>query len=198
MLDNKDAALAAYAIFKCLEEKQLKFANHGTFDSVAVSRNGVEGFWIFTVEEEPFFLPKEVLEGLTASPEGITPAKVARLQDVFPDAPAEPAAPVAAAPTETRSLTWDTPDIQRRLLDIVAEAQAADTRYIRVISKSKTGKQTSLARIAQGANAEVVIKTIQSARSKTKERTVMAEVLKKNLKRSMARSFPFELRLGSQ
>ena len=92
-----------------------------------------------------------------------------------------------------KSLNWDSPEIQKRLLDIMAEAQAADTRYIRVISKSKAGRQTTLARIPQGANADVVVKTIMHARRKTKERTVMAEVLKMNLKRSMARSFPLEL-----
>lgn len=192
MLDNKDAALAAYAIYKCLEEKQIKFTNHGTFDSVAVTRNGVEGFWIFT-EEEPFFLPKEVLEGLTAAPEGITPAKVVRLHDVFPDAPAFPAAPVAAAPAGNKSLTWDTPEIQRRLLDIVAEAQAADTRYIRVISKTKTGKQETRARIEQGTSPENVMKIIMNVRRRSKDPTVMAEVLNVRLKRTLARSFPLEL-----
>ena len=185
MFDSKNEVLAAYAIYKGLEEKKIQFRNHGTFESVETTRDGVPGFWILMVEET-FFLPKDVLESLTTTPEGLTPAKAVRLQDMLPEAP--------PSPTGNKSLTWDTPDIQRRLLDIVAEAQAADTRYIRVISKSKTGKQTSLARIAQGANAEVVIKTIQNARSKTKERTVMAEVLKKNLKRSMARSFPFDLR----
>jgi hypothetical protein len=185
VFDSKDAVLAAYAIYRSLEEKKIQFRNHGTFESVEATRDGVPGFWIL-MAEEIFFLPKDVLEGLTAAPSGLTPAKAARLQDVLPDA--------TSPSVGNKSLTWDTPDIQRRLLDIVAEAQAADTRYIRVISKSKTGKQTSLARIAPGANAETVIKTIQNARSKTKERTVMAEVLKKNLKRSMARSFPFELR----
>lgn len=185
MLNTKNEVLAAYAIYKDLEEKRIQFRNHGTFESIETTRDGVPGFWILMVEET-FFLPKDVLESLTTTPEGLTPAKAARLQDVVPDAP--------PSPTGNKSLTWDTPDIQRRLLDIVAEAQAADTRYIRVISKSKTGKQTSLARIAPGANAETVIQIIQNARSKTKERTVMAEVLKKNLKRSMARSFPFDLR----
>lgn len=192
MFESKDEVTAMYAMCKALEAKQIKFTNHGTFDSVAVTRNGVEGFWIFT-EEEPFFLPKEVLEGLTAAPEGITPAKVVRMQDVFPDAPAFPAAPVAAAPAGNKSLTWETPEIQRRLLDIVAQAQAADTRYIRVISKSKTGKQETRARIAQGTNAVDVVNILMHVRRRSKDPTVMAEVLNVRLKRTLARSFPLEL-----
>jgi hypothetical protein len=177
---DKNEVKALYAAYKAIEEKNIEFVNHGSFSSLEAPCHGVQGFWVLSADEDPTFIPKEVVEGLSS-----------RIK------PTEAAEPAAAAPSEPASallpIGWLDPDIQRRLNDIVGAVQSLDTRYVRVISKSKTGKQTTLARIGQGAPADVVVKIIMGARRKTKERTVMAEVLKKNLKRTMARSFPLEL-----
>jgi hypothetical protein len=185
VFNSKEEVAALFAAYKVLEEQNIEFVNHGTFRSLEATCHGMQGFWVLVEGEDPKFVPREVVEGLSRC---LIKAEAVSLRDM-------PTVSVVPSPEGSvdKSLNWDSPEIQRRLLDIMAEAQAADTRYIRVISKSKAGRQTTLARIPQGANADVVVKTIMHARRKTKERTVMAEVLKKNLKRSMARSFPLDL-----
>jgi hypothetical protein len=177
---DKNEVKALYAAYKAIEEMKIAFADHGTFRSLEATCHGVQGFWVLAGDVDPKFIPKEVVEGLSS-----------RIK------PTEAAEPATAAPSEPAAVSlgtgWDSPDIRRRLNDIVEEAQSLDTRYIRVISKSKAGKQTTLARIAAGTSADSVVKIIMHARRRTKDRTVMAEVLKKNLKRTMARSFPLEL-----
>lgn len=175
---DKNEVTGLYAMYKAIEEKKVEFVNHGPFKSLEATHNGAEGYWLFEIADEPVFVPKFVLRILTSQATAPEQSEAA--------APSEPA-PVLLP------IGWQDPDIQRRLNDIVGAVQSSDTRYVRVISKSKTGKQTTLARIGQGASADVVVKVIMGARRKTKERTVMAEVLKKNLKRTMARSFPAEL-----
>jgi len=101
------------------------------------------------------------------------------------------------APTEAPlAVGWESPDIQRRLNDVIALVQSADTRYVRVISKTKTGKQQTMARIAQGTSPENVMKIIMHVRRRSKDPTVMAEVLNVRLKRTLARSFPIELAIA--
>lgn len=184
MFESKDEVRALYAAYKALEEKKAVFRNHGVFTTLETESSGVEGFWLFDVAEDPLFVPKFVIQAL--APFMARKPRSVQTEEV-PKPPETPEAKTASP------INWTSPDIQRRLNDVVSEAQAADTRYIRVISKSKSGKQVSLARIAQGTNADTVVKIIMNARRKTKERTVMAEVLKTNLKRTMARSFPLEL-----
>jgi hypothetical protein len=179
---DKNEVKALYAAYKAIEEMKIAFADHGTFRSLEATCHGVQGFWVLAGDEDPKFIPKEVVEGLSSR---IKPTEAAEPE------PATAAAPEPAA--VSLGTGWDSPDIRRRLNDIVEEAQSLDTRYIRVISKSKAGKQTTLARIAVGTSADSVVKIIMHARRRTKDRTVMAEVLKKNLKRTMARSFPLEL-----
>jgi len=179
MFESKDEVTAMYAMYKALEEKKVEIKNHGAFKSLETSHNGAEGFWLFEIESEPVFIPKFVVELLA-------PAAMRRFhteQEVETPAPTE--APLAVG--------WESPDIQRRLNEIVVEVQSADTRYVRVISKTKTGKQQTVARIAQGTSPENVMKIIMHVRRRSKDPTVMAEVLNVRLKRTLARSFPLEL-----
>jgi hypothetical protein len=183
MFESKDEVTAMYAMYKALEEKKVEIKNHGAFKSLETSHNGAEGFWLFEIESEPVFIPKFVVELLA-------PAAMRRFhtaQEVETPAP-------LPAPTEAPlAVGWESPDIQRRLNEIVVEVQSADTRYVRVISKTKTGKQETRARIAQGTSAGDVVKILMHVRSRSKDPTVMAEVLNVRLKRTLARSFPLEL-----
>jgi hypothetical protein len=183
MFKSKDEVTAMYAMYKALEAKQIEIKNHGAFKSLETMHNGAEGFWLFEIENEPVFIPKFVVELLA-------PAAMRRFhpsQEVATPAP-------LPAPTEAPlAVGWESPDIQRRLNEIVVAVQSTDTRYVRVISKTKTGKQETRARIAQGTNPGDVVNILMHVRRRSKDPTVMAEVLNVRLKRTLARSFPLEL-----
>lgn len=179
MLDTNEAK-QLFAAYKAVGEK--KFRDHGAYTSL---EDG-EGFWVFDGATDPVYVTKTVIEKLSALVLDLRPAETV-------EAVAEPQAEEATAATPAGA-SWEDPDIVRRLNDIAWEAQAPDTKYVRIISKSKSGKQTSLARIAQGTDRYTVAQLIIGARRKSKERTVMAEVLKSDMRRTMARSFPLSLK----
>jgi len=180
VLDTNEAK-KLFAAYKAVGEK--KFRDHGAYTSL---EDG-EGFWVFDGTTDPVYVTKTVIEKLSALVLDLRPAEPVEVV-------VEPQAEETVAATPVGGASWEDPDIVRRLNDIAWEAQAPDTKYVRIISKSKSGKQTTLARIAQGTDRYTVAQLIIGARRKTKERTVMAEVLKSDMRRTMARSFPLSLK----
>lgn len=178
MLDTNEAK-QLFAAYKAVGE--MKFRDHGAYTSL---EDG-EGFWVFVGVTDPIYVTKTVIEKLSALVLDLRPSQV---EEVVPAPTPEP------QPTNSSGVSWEDPDIVRRLSDIAGEALAEDTKYVRVIAKDKSGKQTTITRIAQGTSRETVVQVIMGARRRTKQRTVMAEVLKSDLRRTMARSFPLELK----
>lgn len=180
MSTDKDEVQALYAMYRAIEEKKVVFSGHGEFTSLVGTSEGVEGFWIVGFrDQDAFFVPKVVVETLAPLVfHSFTPV----------------ASEVVAPPNKTLPpmLGWDAPEIEKRLVAIAMAAQDEDTRYIRVIVKNKTGKQQTLARIAQGTSAERVSEIIRHVRKQAKEGTVMAEVLRHSGSSTLTRSFPLE------